>query len=127
MLVFTVIIIGFGIFIYSKIEDDLSQSIKKSYEIIKTMSDNDFNSRTPTNIYDKDGNLVKSLKTVDYIFEEDKEKPMFPDFLKTKIGALPQLGRTVDTNLKVFDISEPVEYFNRDIITRVLRKVRTSS
>ncbi|ECI0206294.1 hypothetical protein ALY90_15580, partial [Salmonella enterica subsp. enterica serovar Agona] len=40
--------------------------------------------------------------------------------------ALPQLGRTVDTNLKVFDISEPVEYFNRDIITRVLTQVFTS-
>lgn len=69
---------------------------------------------------------TERVKTVDYIFEEDKEKPMFPVFLKTKIGALPQLGRTVDTNLKVFDISEPVEYFNRDIITRVLTQVFTS-
>ena len=66
------------------------------------------------------------VKFANYIFEDDKEKPMFPILLKTEIGALPQLGRIVDTNLKIFDISEPVEYFNRDIITRVLTQVFTS-
>ncbi|NWA21025.1 AAA family ATPase [Serratia liquefaciens] len=69
---------------------------------------------------------TERVNFADYLFKENKEKPMLPVFLKTKIGALPQLGRTVDTNLKVFDISEPVEYFNREIVTRVLTQIFTS-
>lgn len=77
-------------------------------------------------LYRNKSGATDRVKFADYIFEDDKEKPMPPIFLKTEIGALPQLGRIVDTNLKIFDISEPVEYFNRDIITRVLTQVFTS-
>lgn len=71
ILIILLIIVIFcgGIYFYSKIEDDLKESIDKGNEIISEMSDNDFNSRTPTNIYDKDGNLIKQLKTVDYIYK----------------------------------------------------------
>ncbi|EHM0657438.1 AAA family ATPase, partial [Escherichia coli] len=50
---------------------------------------------------------------------------LIPGLERNKSGATERV-KTVDTNLKVFDISEPVEYFNRDIITRVLTQVFTS-
>ena len=54
-----------GCYIYSKIENDLTESIDKGNKIIATMSDSDFKSRTSTNIYDKNGKLIKELKIVD--------------------------------------------------------------
>lgn len=62
-----------GCYIYSKIENDLTESIDKGNKIIATMSDSDFKSRTSTNIYDKNGKLIKELKTVDYIYKEYDE------------------------------------------------------
>lgn len=69
---FIVIIYG-GCYIYSKIENNISESVNKSNKIISEMSKDDFNSRTPTNIYDKDGNLIKQLKTVDYVYKKYDE------------------------------------------------------
>lgn len=69
---FIVIIYG-GCYIYSKIENNISESVNKSNKIISGMSKDDFNSRTPTNIYDKDGNLIKQLKTVDYVYKKYEE------------------------------------------------------
>lgn len=69
---FIVIIYG-GCYIYSKIENNISESVNKSNKIISEMSKDDFNSRTPTNIYDKDGNLIKQLKTVDYVYKKYEE------------------------------------------------------
>lgn len=69
---FIVIIYG-GCYIYSKIENNISESVNKSNKIISEMSKDDFNFRTPTNIYDKDGNLIKQLKTVDYVYKKYDE------------------------------------------------------
>ncbi|WP_438918311.1 AAA family ATPase [Kosakonia cowanii] len=62
----------------------------------------------------------------DYVFDAVEKKPMFPIFVKTNIGALPRLGRVLDTNLKIFDMSDKVEFFNREIVTRVLTQIFTS-
>lgn len=69
IIILLICIVFSGLFIYSKIENNISTSIEKSNKIISKMSDSDFNSRTETNIYDKDGNLIKKLKTVDYIYK----------------------------------------------------------
>ena len=58
-----------GVYVYIKIEPNLTESINKSNNIIANMSDSDFKSRASTNIYDKDGNLIKELKTIDYIYK----------------------------------------------------------
>lgn len=68
-----IVIIYVGCYIYSKIENNISESVNKSNKIISEMSKDDFNSRTPTNIYDKDGNLIKQLKTVDYVYKKYDE------------------------------------------------------
>lgn len=62
----------------------------------------------------------------EYVFDSIEKKPMFPIFVKTNIGALPRLGRVLDTNLKIFDILDKVEFFNREIVTRVLTQIFTS-
>lgn len=62
----------------------------------------------------------------EYILDAYKQKPIFPIFIKTNIGALPRLGRVLDTNLKIFDLSEQVDFFNREIVTRVLTQIFTS-
>ena len=66
-------VVVFGIKTYDKIKDDLTEAIDKSNQIIAKMSIDDFNSRVSTNIYDKDGNLLKELKTVDYIYKTYNE------------------------------------------------------
>lgn len=73
LILISFIILVAGCYIYSKIENDLTESIDKGNKIIATMSDSDFKSRTSTNIYDKNGKLIKELKTVDYIYKEYDE------------------------------------------------------
>ena len=62
LIILFICIIVYGCKIYSKIEDDLKESIE-----------DDFKSRSSTNIYDKDGNLIKELKTVDYVYKSYDE------------------------------------------------------
>jgi AAA15 family ATPase/GTPase len=62
----------------------------------------------------------------DYVFDAVEKNPILPIFVKTNIGALPRLGRVFDTNLKIFDMSDKVEFFNREIVTRVLTQIFTS-
>lgn len=73
LIILFICIIVYGCKIYSKIEDDLKESIDKANQIISTMSEDDFKSRSSTNIYDKDGNLIKELKTVDYVYKSYDE------------------------------------------------------
>lgn len=54
--------------IYDKIKDDLSASIQKGYDIVSTISDDDFNTKYATVLYDKDGNVLKEFQTNDYIY-----------------------------------------------------------
>lgn len=62
-----------GMKVYKKIEPNLTSAVKKSNQIISVMSDEDFNSRVSTKIYDKNGELIKELKTVDYIYKKYEE------------------------------------------------------
>lgn len=56
--------------VYDKIKDDLSASIQKGYDIVSEVEDSDFNTRYPTVLYDKDGNILKEFQTNDYIYCE---------------------------------------------------------
>lgn len=60
-------------FIYSKIKDDLSASIQKGYDIVSEIDDSDFNTRYPTILYDKDGNVLKEFQTTDYLYSKYEE------------------------------------------------------
>ncbi|HBT9408479.1 TPA: AAA family ATPase [Klebsiella pneumoniae] len=62
----------------------------------------------------------------DSVSDNVDQKLLPPIFVKTNIGSLPRLGRVFDTNLKIFDTSEQVDFFNREIITRVLTQIFTS-
>lgn len=70
MLFFIFLFIGMIIctYIYEKIKDDMSASIQRGYDIVSEMSDNDFNTRYPTVLYDKDCNILKEFQTTDYIY-----------------------------------------------------------
>ena len=70
--IFIILFIGIiysGVHIYSKISKDLTESVNKANKIIATMNENDFKTRTSTKIYDKNGKLIKELKTIDYIYK----------------------------------------------------------
>lgn len=59
--------------IYDKIKEDLSASIQKGYDIVSEVEDSDFNTRYPTILYDKDGNILKEFQTNDYIYCKYKD------------------------------------------------------
>lgn len=63
----------FGIKTYDKMSGDITETVEKTNQIIANMSEDDFNSRVPTTIYDKDGNVLKEIKTVDYIYRTYEE------------------------------------------------------
>ncbi|HBM2889874.1 MULTISPECIES: AAA family ATPase [Klebsiella] len=46
--------------------------------------------------------------------------------IKGCIGALPILGEKIKTNLKTFDLTEQVHYFNREIVEKALTQIFTS-
>ena len=60
-------------FIYGKLKDDMSASIQRGYDIVAEIEDTDFNTRYPTVLYDKDGNVLKEFQTVDYIYGKYEE------------------------------------------------------
>ena len=61
------------IYIYNLIKDDLSTNIQIGYDIVSEIDDTDFNTRYPTLIYDKDGNILKEFTTIDYIYKTYEE------------------------------------------------------
>lgn len=73
-----------GIYVYDKVKDDLTEAVDKANAVIATMTPDDFNSRVSTNIYDKDGNLLKELKTVDYIYRKYDE--LNPEVFKALVA-----------------------------------------
>lgn len=60
-------------YIYEKIKDDMSASIQRGYDIVAEIDDTDFNTRYPTVLYDKDGNILKEFQTTDYIYGKYEE------------------------------------------------------
>lgn len=60
-------------YIYGKLKDDMSASIQRGYDIVAEIEDTDFNTRYPTVLYDKDGNVLKEFQTVDYIYGKYEE------------------------------------------------------
>ena len=60
-------------YIYDKLKDDMSASIQRGYDIVAEIDDNDFNTRYPSVLYDKDGNVLKEFQTTDYIYGKYEE------------------------------------------------------
>ena len=68
-------IVGFfiGIYVFNKVQDDLSASIQKGYDIVAETDRSDFNTRYPTVIYDKDGKVLKKFTTNQYVYKKYKD------------------------------------------------------
>ncbi len=75
MLILVFIFIGMiaCTYIYDKIKDDMSASIQRGYDIVAEIDNTDFNTRYPTVLYDKDGNVLKEFQTTDYIYGKYEE------------------------------------------------------
>lgn len=60
-------------YVYCHFKDDISLYISKGYSKIETIDENTFNSKHPTQILDKDGNIIKEFKILNYNYQPYEE------------------------------------------------------
>lgn len=76
ILIILILILIIGVLVsagYYKYRYPLSNIIKSAYEKVEDVKKEDFNKRYPTKLYDKDGNLLREFKTMDYKYVDTKE------------------------------------------------------
>lgn len=60
-------------YVYCKCKDDISFYIKRGYEKVENIDKSTFNSRHPSRLLDKNGNVLKEFKTVEYDYQDYDE------------------------------------------------------
>lgn len=84
-LVISLSVIGLGVtfFIYNELKYDISKYIQQGYDKVASIDNTTFNNRIPTQILDKDGNLIKEFKTVVYDYQtyDEINKSVFDAFI----------------------------------------------
>lgn len=74
---------GVGVYGYCKYGDKIKSIVNEGYNIADTITEKSFNTRKPTQFYDKNGDLIKEFTTAeyDYITKEEINPYVFEAFI----------------------------------------------
>lgn len=81
--VFVITCTGIGVYGYCKYGDKVKTVINDSYKVTDTITEKSFNTRKPTQFYDKNGELIKEFTSADYeyITKEEVNPYVFEAFV----------------------------------------------